>query len=120
MAFSGITATEAEIDQKSGADVSASFTDTMKTASLLQHENFLNIETTKNWSDAYAGLNVDVKYLVTQYTASGVAMDAISYDPGAIGRSTAELRLNVLSEQMRIALKTLLEKSKQAWAVAIT
>ena len=120
MAFTGITATEAEIDQKSGANVSASFTDTMKTQSLLQHENFLNIETTKNWSDAYASLNVDVKSLITSYTASGVAMDAINYDPDAIGRSTAELRLNVLSEIMRVSLKTLLEKSKQAWAVAVT
>ena len=120
MAFTGITATEAVIDQLAGANASVSFTDTMKTASLLHYENYLNIETEKNWSDAFAALNVDVKSCVTLYTASGVAMDMVNYDADAIGRSTAELRLNVLSENMRVALKTLLEKSKQAWAVAVT
>lgn len=111
MAFTGITATEAEIDQKSGADVSTSFTDTMKTQSLLQAENYLNSETTKNWSDDFAGLDVDVKSLVTAYTASWVAIDAINYDPDAIGRSTATLMLNVLRDIMERAMKTLKDKN---------
>jgi len=80
MAYTGITATEAEIDQKSGANVSTAFTDTMKTQSLLQAENHLNVETVKNWSDDFGGLDVDVKSLVTAYTSSWVAIDAINYD----------------------------------------
>ena len=120
MAFTGITATEAQIDQKSGYNVSTSYTDTMKTVSLLFWENSLNTETEYNWSDAFGTLNADVSGLVTAYTASGVAMEAINYDPDAIGRSTAELRLDVLSEIMRVALKTLKDKGQQAWAVAVT
>lgn len=111
MAFTGITAIEAEIDQKSGANVSALFTDTMKTASLLQAENFLNSATTKNWSDAFGTLDVDVKSLITAYTASWVAIDAINYDPDAIGRSTATLRLNVLRDIMQRSLKILEDKN---------
>ena len=120
MAFTGITATEAQIDQKSGANVSTDFTDVMKTASLLFYENYLNVETEYNWSDAFASLNADVKHLVTLYTASGVAMDVINYDPDAIGRSTAELRLNVLSEVMRVALKALSDKDKQDFMEKVT
>lgn len=119
MVFTGITATEAEIDQKSGANASASFDDVMKTQSLLEAESYLNVETEYNWSDAWATLNADVQHLVTNYTASWVAMAAINYDPDAIGRAAAELRLDVISEVMRIALKTLLDKDKQAWAVAV-
>ena len=91
MAFTGITATEAEIDQKSGANVSTAFTDTMKTQSLLQAESFLNSETTRNWSDAFSGLNTDVKFIITSFTASWVATDAINFDIDAIVRGTANL-----------------------------
>ena len=121
MAFTGITATEAEIDQKSGANVSTGFTDTMKTQSLLQAESFLNDETTKNWSDDFAGLNADVKYLVTAFTASWVATDAINYDPDAIGISTSTLRLNYLANMMSKALNTLKDKNTaQAFIDGVT
>ena len=117
MAFTGITATEAEIDQKSGADVSTLFTDTMKTQSLLMAESFLNSETRFNWSDWYAtSPNVDVKYIVTAYTASWVASEAINYDPNAIGRGSANLKLNVLRDVMQRCISTLKDKSSnQAW-----
>lgn len=111
MAFSGITATEAEIDQRSGVNVNTNFTDTMKTQSLLAAENYLNSETTKNWSDDFSGLNVDVKSTVTAYTASWVAIDAINYDPDAIGRGTATLMINVLLDVMARSLKTLKDKN---------
>ena len=112
MAYTGITATEAEIDQRSGANISTAFTDTMKTQSLLAAESFLNSETTKNWSDDFGGLNVDVKSLVTAYTASWVAVDAINYDIDAIGRGTANLMINVLLDVMSRSLNTLKDKSR--------
>ncbi len=120
MAFTGITATEDQIDQKSGENVSTNYTDAMKTTDLLEAENFLNVETEYNWSDAFATLNADVKSLVTAYTASWVASCAINYDLDAIGRISAETQLDFLSEKMRVVLKTLNVKSKQAWAVAVT
>ncbi len=81
MAYSGITATEAEIDQKSGANVSGSYTDTMKTQALLMAESVLNVMTRFNWSDWWATTpNVDVKYIVTDATTAFVAIEAIRYD----------------------------------------
>lgn len=119
MAFSGITATEAEIDQKSGANVSASFTDTMKTLSLLQAESFLNIETKFNWSDWYAGSpNADLKSLITSITASLVAIDAINYDIDAMGSTAGSVRLDVLRDIVIRGLKTLKEMDKKNWIEA--
>ncbi len=81
MAFTGITATEAEIDQKSGANAASTYTDTMKTQALLMAESVLNSMTRFNWSDWWATTpNVDVKYIVTDTTASMVAIEAIRYD----------------------------------------
>ena len=111
MAFTGITATEAEIDQRSGANVSTAFTDTMKTASLLAGESFLNVETRRNWSDDFTGLDVDVKSIITSFTASWVARDAINYHPDAIGRGSATLKLNVLRDVMNTSLNTLKNKN---------
>ena len=97
MAFTGITATEAEIDQKTGANVSVAYTDTMKTQALLQAENFINCISRYNWSDNWATLNVDVKYAVTQVTASLVAIEAIKYDmSGYTSNIEAEDMINIL------------------------
>lgn len=120
MAFTGITATEAQIDQKSGVNVNALFTDTMKTVSLLFWENSLNAETEFNWSDAFGSLNADVKGAVTAYTASGVAMEAINYDIDAHGRGTANMMVNVLLNIMDAAMKTLKESNKRSFMVKVT
>jgi hypothetical protein len=88
----------------------------MKTQSLLQAESYLNCETKFNWSDWYVvPPDVDLKYIVTAFTASWVAIDAINYDPDAIGRNTATLRLNVLRDIMTRAIATLKEKDNQDW-----
>ena len=120
MAFTGITATEAEINQAAGANASASFTDTMKTQALLQEENYLNVETGFNWSDVWAAsLDVDVKYLITQFTASRVAMRMIKYDMGSIGLSEAQTRLDFLNDAAQSALKTIKLKPNQSWLRAV-
>lgn len=80
MAFTGITATEAEIDQKLGENVTSAFTDTMKTQALLMAESVLNVMTRKNWSDDFAGLNVDVKSIVTDATTAFVAIEGIRFN----------------------------------------
>ena len=117
MAYSGITATEAEIDQKSGANVSSSYTDTMKTQALLQAESDLNVKSKFNWSDWYAAApNVDIKYIVTLYTASFVAKQAIAYDMDAVGRGAATFMINNLLNDMNLALAVLKDLSDNvAW-----
>ena len=97
MAFTGIMTTEAEIDQKSGAGVSASYTDTMKTAKLLQVESFINVLTRTNFSDSFATLNVDVKGILSEASSSLVAIEAIKYDmSGYTTRIEAEDMINLL------------------------
>ncbi len=116
MAFTGITATEAEIDQKSGANVSLAFTDTMKTASLLQAESFVNSLIRFNFSDNYSTLNVDVKYIITMVTASMVAMDAINYDMGDYNsRAEAETMLDVLDGNIQKGLSLLKDKQRETF-----
>ncbi len=117
MAYSGITATEAEIDQKSGANVSASYTDTMKTQMLLQAESYVNVKTRFNWSDWYAtSPNVDVKSIVTETTASLVAIEAIKYDmSGYTSRGEAESMIVVLRDAVIRNISILKEINQQTF-----
>jgi len=111
MGFTGITATEAEINQKAGANASASFTDTMKTQSLLMAEGFVNSASRYNWCDEYASLNTDVKHLITEATASLVAIDMINYDmSGFTSRQEALTMINVLWARVQEVLKLLRDR----------
>jgi len=119
MAFTGITATEPEIDQKTGANVSTSFTDTMKTAALLAAESTVNVATRFNWSDSFGTDNVDVRSIITSATASLVAIEAISYDmSGYTSRSEAESMLNVLRDAALRAISILKDIKAQQFLQA--
>lgn len=115
MAFTGITATEAEIDQKAGTNAPSAYTDTMKTQALLQAESFVNVLTGFNWSDWYAGTpNVDVKYIVTEVTASIVAIEFIKYDMwGYTTIEEAENMVNILWARVEQIIKVLKEIGTQ-------
>ena len=111
MTFTGITATEAQIDQKTGANVSASYTDTMKTQALLMAESEINGIMRLNFSDDWAGQDVDVKYLVTKYTSASVAIEAIKYDmSGYTSRAEAKAMIDVLAWEMTRAIQFLKDK----------
>jgi len=88
MAFTGIMCTEAQIDAKTGAGVSASWTDTMKTQAVLQAESLVNVICRYNFSDTYASLNADLKHILTEIVASLVAIEGISYN--MLGYATDE------------------------------
>ncbi len=95
-AYVGIMATEAEIDQKSGANVSAAFIADMKTQAALFAENRINVISRKNYSDSFGSLNVDVKSLLSDAVSSWVAMQAIQYDmSGYTSRAEAQTMLDV-------------------------
>lgn len=116
MAFSGITATENEIDQKSGANVDTDFTSDMKTQSLLQAESLVNVLVRFNFSDVYSSLNVDVKYIITMVTSSYVAKDAINYNMGNYNSAAeAETMLDVLESNIQIGLSLLRDKKRETF-----
>jgi len=94
-----IMTTEAEIEQKSGANVNAAFDTTMMTAANLRAESTCNSVARYNFSDNYATLNVDVRHILSDICSSLVAIEAICYDmSGYTSRTEAEDMINVLRD----------------------
>jgi hypothetical protein len=119
MAFTGIMVTEAEIDQRSGDNVSTAYTDTMKTASILAAESMINCAIRYNFSDNYGTLNADVKYLLTEFVACHVAIAALTYKPtgqdSAMNRLEFEDRINILRDRKLLALGILRDKKQETF-----
>ena len=99
MADTGIFATTAEVSRKAGANASStSNVEAYINDFITQAESEINVITGFNWSDAFTGLNVDVKGILKRAASRLAAMDVITIDPDAIGRSTAELMLDKLRD----------------------
>ena len=114
MAFTGIMTTEAEIDQKTGAGVSASFTDVMKTAATLQGESLVNAVTRNNYSDSFGALNSDTKQIFSDIVSSFVAIQGIAYDMNSQStRIIAEDMVNILRDGMLRNLSLIRDKKQQ-------
>lgn len=120
MVYSGITATEAEIDQMAGENVSASYTDIMKTQALLMAESELNWETQYDFTAAFGTLDVKTKYQITKINAAAVAIEAIRFDMAAIGHKEASTRINILNDIVARGLKRLAEDDKRKAVVGFT
>lgn len=77
-----IMTTEVEILQKMGKNANTTdFTTTEMTAANLRAESVINVMTRYNWSDLVtAGLNADVKGILSDIASSLVAIEGISYD----------------------------------------
>lgn len=99
MADTGIFATTAEVSRKAGANASAtSNVEAYINDFMTQAESFINVATGKNWSDAYAGLNVDVKGILKEAASNLAAIYVIQFDMvTATGtRMEAENQINIL------------------------
>ena len=116
MAVTSIMTTEEEINAKAGANASGSFTEAMKDAAVLQAETTVNVMTRYNWSDAYAGLNVDVKHILSSIVSGMVAQQWISYDmSGYTSRYEAETMLDVLRDSIMRDLSILRDIKAQTF-----
>jgi hypothetical protein len=114
MGDTGIFATTAEVQRKVGANASAtSNVEAYINQFMTEAESLINAVTTFNWSDAYAGLDVDVKGLLKMAASAKAAMMVINYDPDAIGRASATLMLNVLKDEYNMAITELKNKNTQ-------
>ena len=113
-----IMTTEAEIQQKAGSGVNAAFDTTMMTAANLRAESVINAATRYNWSDKYASLNVDVKYILSDFCSSFVAIEAIIYDmSGFTTRIEAEDKINVLRDGMLRNIQILRDIKSQTFTI---
>lgn len=108
MADEGIFATTEEVKRKAGANVSAtSAVELYINDYMTQVESLINSDTKYNWSDAYSGLNVDVKGVLKLAASSKAAMMVISFDMSGMALAEAETRLDVLNDQYNQAIKEL-------------
>lgn len=99
MAHTGIFATSDEILVKAGENYDTSITEARINALCLQVESLINCVTRYNWSDAYAGLNADVKGLLAEVESDLVAIYIISFNmAGFTSRVEAEDMINVLRD----------------------
>ena len=119
MAFTGIMCTEADITDKEGAGVSASVTEEMHNRWTLMAESFVNMTCHKNYSDDYAGLNADVKYILTDVVSSKVAMFGIQYDmSGYTSLPEAQTQLDVLRDAIVKGIELLKETNNRTFLEA--
>lgn len=103
MVATSIMSTDAEMNAMAGENVDVTgWTDANKTAWGLQAESYLNILCHYNFSDNFAGLNADVKYILSEYVARYTGMCGIAYnmtgfntDAGSLARVHAEDMINI-------------------------
>ncbi len=114
MSDTGIFATTAEVSRKAGANASAtSNVEAYINQFMTEAESLINDTVTFNFSDAYSGLNADVKGILKSAASAYAAMRVINFDPDSMGRSTATLMLNVLKDEYNLAIAELKNKNTQ-------
>lgn len=115
MADTGIFATTAEVMRKCGAYASStSNVEAYINDFMTQAESFINVWTGYNWSDAYSGLNVDVKGILKECASNLAAMYVINYDlAGWVVLGEPQTMLNLLSDRVQQCLTLLKEDVKK-------
>lgn len=100
MADTGIFCTTAEVQYKAGDGANTTVnTETYINNFVTQAESEINVATRHNWSDAYSGLNVDVKGILKQAASNLAAIYVIQYDMGGYtSRREAESMINILRD----------------------
>ena len=115
MADFGIYIKQADIAARAG--IKANTTSVAVAATdvyVLNIESTINVMTLKNWSDDFAGLNVDVKGILTDVGASMCAMIVIQSDmSGFTSRAEAETMLDVLNNTVNRGLSILTKIAKR-------
>lgn len=111
MAHTGIFATSDEILVKAGENYDTSITEARINALCLQVESYINSTVRYNFSDAYAGLNADVKGILSEVASNLVAMYIISYNmAGYTSRQEAQTMLDVLYHRAQQGITELKDK----------
>ena len=109
MVHTGIFAAKAEIDVWVGENVDATgYVEANINAACLQIESLINCVARENFSDSYAGLNADVKGLLSLAEATLVAIQFIQYNmAGYTSRVEAEDMINLCWAYGQMALDLL-------------
>jgi len=102
--------------RKAGSNIDQTIPEAGWTEWISGAESFINVATGYNWSDVYASLNDDVKFILYDTAANLVAIHAITYNMS--GATTAfrierEDRINVLAYRANQNLKALKEMGSE-------
>lgn len=112
MVYTGIFATLAEVQHKSGEGASSiSNTETYINQFMTEAESEINSECRYNFSDNYAALNDDTKGILKSVASNLAAIYVISYDMGGYtSRIEAENIINILRDAALRGLRLLKDK----------
>ena len=115
MADDGIYTTNAQIQALAGINANSTSKAVAATdVYVLLVEASINAKTKKNWSDAFATLNIDVKGAVSLLGASTCASIVIMSDmSGFSSTAEAETMLDFLNNQINFLYSYLKEKEQQ-------
>ena len=113
--MASVFGTTAEVSRKAGANASAtSNVEAYINDFITQAEAMINTATRFNWSDAYSGLNVDVKGILKLAASAKAAMMVINLDmSGFTSRLEAETMLDVLKDDFLEAVSILRDIKKR-------
>ena len=96
---------------KAGSNVSSALTADNYTQLINQAESFINVWTKTNFTDNYAGLNVDVQKILEEAASCHAATGAINYDmSGFSSRQEALQMVNILWARMMESLRLLKDR----------
>lgn len=117
MADEGTFATTAEVQRKVGEDASTTAnTEAYINQYIKEAESYINIVTRKNWTDAYSGLNADVKSVLKEAASNLAAAYVISYDfNNFLSRSYAFDRVSFLMQRFTECVIQLLDKKRETF-----
>ena len=113
----GIWTKNADIQAKAGINANSTSKNTTATdVYVLEIESLVNCLTRRNWSDAYSGLNADVKDILKLVTSNMCAIIVIQTDmSGFTSRIEAEDMINVLRDQYLLGLSVLKDKKTETF-----
>jgi len=117
MGDEGVFATTAEVQNKAGANASATANvESYINDFIAQAESQINADVTYNFSDVYATLNADIRDILKLAASNLAAMYVINFDmSGFTSRLEAQTMLDVLWNGYQNAIKVLKEKNKQSF-----
>lgn len=120
MADTGIFATTLEVQEKAGDNASTTASAEAYTNSYMsQVESTINGAVRFNFSDAYSGLNTDVKKILTEVASNLAAIYVLNYKPsgqdGNMSRIEYEDRINILRDAALRGLSILRDKKVETF-----
>lgn len=115
MVDTGIFATTAEVQRKVGDGASStSNVEAYINDFMTQAESRINAETRFNWSDAYSGLDVDVKGMLKLAASNLAAIKVIMFDMSGYTNITEAISMiNALNDEAESVIKDLTDRKVQ-------